>query len=312
MKFIYNNYFRNIITYVIAIILGFIGNGIYSKPEKTWVLIVYIILGIILLILGIIFTVIYTKSDKLKDDKILELENGQNIEISKLSNENKEIKESNVNLNRKFNVIFNAFKMFGNIFDSSAIGIYDIIKKARDTKKIDLNIWSHQNICDFVCEQISNLLLDISESGNDFSVNIIMPTSGKKLCMISHKSTYANIPKIFRQEISESKIKKYFFGDFFKERSSRDIKYLLNKEEIVRKFYFDKNDSKEKYSQYIGIPICCSEGQKIGLLQITADNNSIITKDETKINKIINEYLMVYSNFILFINKVETGISIVI
>ena len=153
----------------------------------------------------------------------------------------------------------------------------------------------------------------ISERGDYFSVSVIIPVGRNKnyFKMISYKDTgkQANIPKIFQKSIHRNDAGKYYFGKIF-EDSSRDIRYLMTKEDIIKNFYFDSHldHNTEKYSQYIGIPICCSKGQKIALLGIMAHDNSMISTDKNNIKKITEEHLILYSNFILLGNKLETAI----
>lgn len=58
------------------------------------------------------------------------------------------------------------------------------------------------------------------------------------------------------------------------------------------------------YSQYIGIPISC-KGKIVGILQIVAYNETIITNSKNEMLRFCNDYFSIAANSILLTDKVE-------
>ena len=149
----------------------------------------------------------------------------------------------------------------------------------------------------------------------DFSVSVIVAQEPngkkkqKKLLMLSYDGYNKTKPHIFNSPITLSAAKNYFYAKLFKTENP-EVTYLMDSQEIDSKFFFKGPHIQGKYSQYIGIPIFCDGNKMIGLLQIVAHNNSIISSDEKEMKDIINSYCIAYLNFILFAEKVEKGIAL--
>ena len=93
-------------------------------------------------------------------------------------------------------------------------------------------------------------------------------------------------------------------------RNNPEIACLMTPDEINSEFYFSDSSKKGKYEQYIGVPICCDGNKMIGLLQVVADKGSIISSNKNDLDKIINNYITCFSDFVLFADKVEKGIAL--
>ena len=128
--------------------------------------------------------------------------------------------------------------------------------------------------------------------------------------MMSYTGKEKAKPHMFQESLSKKEASKYCFGKLF-EKNSPDITYLMTSKEVDNNFFYRESTHRGKYSQYFGIPICCSGHKMIGLVQIVAHGDSLISSDKDRITQILNEYVMTYAAFILFAEKIEKGISFI-
>ena len=128
--------------------------------------------------------------------------------------------------------------------------------------------------------------------------------------MISHRSKNGDIPKVFNTAVDENEAGKYYYGKLFAKNSPAPA-YLITKKEVDQNFYFEENTSNLKnYSQYIGIPICCTGNKMNALLQIIGHNDSYISLDKDRLIEFVNKIVYVYANYALYCEKVEKGLLI--
>jgi len=304
MEFFDNKYIKAVLPAICAFITGLCGNAVFSVSSTFWKS-TCIILLVIFGIFDILLIIRYTKVEQGWLEKIINLEyegNEKDKKIEILTKHEKGFKDT--------------FNRLERCFDDNANKIYNLVKNARTKGVIDFNIWSYKNICDFVCSSLYKLLVALAENGENFSVSVIVSEEPigkkkhKKLLMLSYDGYNKTKPNIFNRALTLDSAKKYFYAKLFISENP-EVTCLMNSREIDSKFHFKENSSKRgKYSQYIGIPIFCDGNKMIGLLQILAHGNSIISSDEKEMWDIINSYCIAYSNFILFAEKVEKGISL--
>ncbi len=303
MEFLDNKYIKAILPAVCALATGICGNAVFSIDNIWWKAVCIIVIALFS-IFDILLIIRYTKTEQGQLEKINDLEQDvitKEKKIETLTRHEKGFKDT--------------FDGLEKCFDDNASKIYNLVKNARAKKVIDFNIWNYRNICDFVCASLHNLLVSLAETGKDFSVSVIVSQEPpgkkkqKKLLMLSYDGYNKTKPHIFNSAITLSSAKNYFYAKLFKSENP-EVTCLMNSDEINSKFFFKDSSKQGKYSQYIGIPIFCDGNKMIGLLQIVAHNNSIISSDEKEMWEIINSYCIAYSNFILFAEKVEKGIAL--
>lgn len=258
------------------IVTNEISSDIYTNK-----FIIFLILGCISVIFTVLLSIFYIKSNK-------------TIRNSKL--------------------ILEAFNSFADEFENSSNKLYTVIDNARTNNIIKLDAWNKSVEFDFICEKLYELICGLAQKGDNFSVSIIMKISDKieektKYIMISRKAKNKDKPRIYKIPIVQSEAEKYYYGKLFKE-SNPEPSYLLTEEEIRDKFYFRENAEKNKYSQYIGIPICCKGNEVSSLIQIIGHEGSIISKNIEELKEIVNNAVFVYANFGLFCEKIEKGLLI--
>lgn len=195
-------------------------------------------------------------------------------------------------------------------FRTSAESIHELVKNARQTGEIDTRIWNYRRISDFVCTQLYHFIKSIAYKGENFSVNYIIPApNGKReYFMLSYDGNETDRPNIYMCSISQTKAAPFYFARLF-QRNNPAVSYLTTSEEVSAHFYFASENSRGKYSQYIGIPIYCEGNNMLGLLQIVACEGSVIAAERTQLEYIVHRYIMGYADLILFAEKIQSGIA---
>lgn len=305
VKILNNKYSRAIIPTILSIIIGLCGNALFSLTPTSGLFIFSVVVLILCIILNIALILFYCSIDINNEKELNDLTkqlNEQKIISSQLQNEKSALEQVIIGLRK--------------CFDENAEKLYKLVENARTNKVIDLQIWNYKIISDFVCENLLPLITSIAEKGDSFSVSVIIPEITKskrrrttKYFMLSYDGKNKQKPHIYKRSISQNDAYKYYYGKIFK-KSNPDFVCLMTPEDINKEFYFSDSSQRGKYEQYIGIPICCDGNKMIGLLQIVADKDSIISSDQSTLEKIINDYFICYADFILFADKIEKGVAL--
>lgn len=296
-----NKYVKGIAPLVIGIFLGILGNVFWSEIDKV-VKAVLIVIWIVVLLLDIAYTAYIIWVNKSTE------------EIIKQKDE--ELKNKDITAEKEKSIRSSFEKLLNSLdkcYDGSAALIYKQLVNTRKTKKVDLKIWNHYHICDFVCEQLYEVIKTFSESGDNFSVSYITEgfnhkTARTNYIMISYAGKESAKPRIFNYSMDKYDAEKYYFWKMFNNKNPA-VSYLMTNKEVNANFYFSDSSHMDEYTQYIGIPIYCSGHKMIGLIQIDARKGSIIASDKAVIENIINKYVMGLAHLILFADKVEKSIS---
>lgn len=300
MKFIYNKWFKTIFPIIssvaIAVFTGIIGSEISGK--QTWsssrVLQTSIVVVAVLLTFDICLAIFYFKREEDLDEKQTQINEKNNI----IDQKEKDLK-----------YLLEAFDSLGNEFMRSSEKMYQVITNAKLNGEIRLDAWSKNEIFSFVCDSLHDYICKVAEKGNDFSVSIIVRNKKNRKCHYLMEARSVNskgTPNMYNVAVSEKKAKDYYYCKMFKNDNPEPS--FLNQEEIKEKFYFNENTNRSKYSQYIGIPVCCSkksENKMFALLQIISHKESIIFNDPDKIRSFIYDIANVYVNFIVLADKIE-------
>lgn len=305
MRFLNNKYTRAILPNILSATIGLCGNALFSLKSTS----VWFIISVISLIVCLVFDIaliIYYKSSDSNNEKI----------VADLKEQLKTEKASLVKLENNKSALDKSIIGFQKCFDDNAEKLYKLVENARAKKVIDLQIWNHKFISDFVCENLLPLVTSLAEKGDSFSVSVIVPQIVKKAkrqmtkyLMLSYDGKNKQKPHIYKRSITQNDAYKYYYGKLF-QRNNPDYSCLMTPAEVNEKFYFSDSSQRGKYEQYIGIPICCDGNKMIGLLQIVADKGSVISSDLSILNKIINDYFVCYADFILFADKIEKGVAL--
>lgn len=198
----------------------------------------------------------------------------------------------------------------------SASNVNKIIHEIIEEGKIDLRIWSFDLQCSLICEEIRKLLVQLSDRAEkEYGVCYIRLKEDEKntVYMCAYANDMALQPTIFRKYRSISKQGKsgvYHDVALFR-KNKTDIDILMNADEIQENFFFSNPKDRQKYAQYVGIPVFCDKetgGKMIGLLEIIGLHGTVISEEERVVNDIVKNYLLPYANLMLLLHKMEKAL----
>lgn len=195
----------------------------------------------------------------------------------------------------------------------SAEGANKVIKSIINDKKANLELWSFDTACFWVCKNVYDLLCKLG-TGKDFEVIYDRLDESVKPEKEIYANSYANKdqkkPSLYgkRRSIQDDS---YHDAELFKSNQS-DIEVIIGSEEID-KFFGHKtkdkrNKNKKKYNQYIAIPIFCNDEKMVGLFEIVCLNKTYLGETEEEIREIVSKYFVTFAFFMLVLHKLEKAL----
>ena len=168
--------------------------------------------------------------------------------------------------------------------------------------------WSFNKEAMHACWAIYTVLSKISNSVS-FEVTYVkyieQEKSADRIQMVGYYNASYNHPKIFMKARALDAPNAYYDTRLFK-RNNSDIDILLNSEEICDNFVLkNRKEQKDKYSQYIGIPVYCNARKMIGLIQIVFYNGSMLSDNPNRIKEIVQKYIKPIEAMLVSHTKME-------
>lgn len=195
----------------------------------------------------------------------------------------------------------------------SAEGANKVIKSIINDKKANLELWSFDEACFWVCKNVYDLLCKLG-TGKDFEVIYDRLDESVKPEKEIYANSYANKdnkrPSLYgkRRSIEDDT---YHDAELFKQGQS-DIEVVIGSDEIDKVFGHKtkdkRNKNKGKYNQYIAIPVFCNDEKMVGLFEIVCLNKTYLGKTEDEIREIVSKYFVTYSFFMLVLHKLEKAL----
>lgn len=286
--------------YINPIIIGVDIPLIFDFWNKNWTgFYIAVFVGIILL-----FLFAYTSYRTIRREN----EKGQNEAILRTKIDS--LEEKNKNLIKKEQSFDRGMRELATLFYDSSTSLNKISNHILhgDTT---LDLWNFKKVSTGICNSIYNLLCEICNPCNDFTVNIMLAdataTGNKRnITMIAHKGKYEKYPSKFEEKLYFNKYSSFYAVKVCKSNNT-DIRILTTKAEVNEKFVYVDEDHPE-YSQYVGIPIVCSGNKIICLLQICAFGNDKIGETKADILQIITKYIFPFTHYALLTYKVEKSL----
>lgn len=275
-KFFGNNIFRSIVQIFLPIV--------YTSLFALWVdqsKKIFLIISIILLIIHIILTITFGRFDS-----------KQKKEYNSIQTNNK-ITEKHKNL----------FQQYATIIEDNADKLYEMVREKKGHS--DIKDWTWVRLQgDKICGAVYLFIKEIAQKGDKFAVSIIlkMVENGEEGYTMSSRESddAAHKPQMYRNFIKKENVKNCFYSKIIEDNVTRP-RILMNKKEIEHNF----DDTCDiEYSQYIALPILC-KGKSIGILQICAYGESVISTEKSVVENICHNYLSVASNEVLLVDKCE-------
>lgn len=194
-----------------------------------------------------------------------------------------------------------------------ANGANEVIHSIIKDSEANLKIWNFDVSCRWVCENVYNLLCKIGD-GKDFEVIYVRLIEDGEYKGYAYINAYANKNK--QKPSIYNKKRKIIDNDFHDmelfNKSQSDVEILIGKEEIDSYFAYQtkekRNKNKNKYTQYIAIPIFCNDEKMIGLLEVICMGNTKLGNNKEEIEEIISKYFIPYSFLLLVLHKLEKAL----
>jgi hypothetical protein len=200
-----------------------------------------------------------------------------------------------------------------NIYKKSADGANKVIKSIIEERKANLELWSFDEACFWVCKNVYDLLCKVG-IGKDFEVIYDRLDESIKPEKEIYTNSYANKdmkrPSVFgkKRNIQEDN---YYDVELFKQNQA-DTEVIIGSEEIDKVFGHrskdKRNKNKKKYNQYIAIPVFCNDEKMVGLFEIICLNKTYLAETEDQIRELVSKYFITYAFFMLLLHKLEKAL----
>ena len=222
-----------------------------------------------------------------------------------LNNANSELLRQNLAFN-------NAMEGIVSICKHSSSSVNKIVHNIISEGKIDLQIWSFDIACTQVCKELYDLVCLLHGKRKDFCIVYVKLNEGTNtICTNAFANQNMQKPSILNKNREINDISAYHDAELF-QRGTSDFEILLNKEAIRDAFKFNNNANrdrnKNKYNQYMAIPVFCNDSKMIGLLEIVCLKKTVLADTEEELNEIISKYFVPYANLTLLLYKLEKSL----
>ena len=166
------------------------------------------------------------------------------------------------------------------------------------------------SVASSLCHDIYDIICRIAELGEDFSVSYTKTieygdNTVKKVKMIAYNNDGNRQPNVFDDVRSVIDNEDAYLDLRLFKKANPDPKILKTLEEVQKEFHYKNGTDRDKYVQYIGVPVFCDGHKMDGLLQVTVMKGSILKEQERDLIFVARKYLIPYSNLFLFFSKID-------
>lgn len=304
VKFYQKTWFKNIILIFFPTLISSLG-VIISLVEVKAIVKQVIIFSIILLTLILIVAVVFFST---QDDKIY-------VKYQSLLEDYEKLRGVLAYLENDLRTCNVTILTFSELFENWSKTIYDFVDKVQKENEISDIAWNKVEYFNFICAHCKKMILqylkitDISK----ISVNFVMPREDENgeifVRMVAHSDSENIRPNACKKEekLSDSV---YHHSYLIKVKYS-DIEVKVSNLEIRTIFKnVGPNTDLSKYTQYIAIPVYCSNDKLLGIFQVEAKYNCIINKDTDALRTFAQEKINPYCNLIVLIDKITKGLYV--
>lgn len=219
-------------------------------------------------------------------------------------------------LDKKMLAYEKAIKALTAIFDISQKNINKLTENLIKSSNLDLREWNIEMIATHICQGIYEAIAEVAEVGNDFSVCFYIREKEKinrnkqeYVKLIAREGGYKTQDGVGTRKLIVKNKNFCNIKPFFKNDPEEII--LPDWESIKKVFEFNGDSEKyrNKYNQYVAIPICSSGNNVIGLIEIVAHENCKLGSNKNDIKEIVNKYVLCFQYFVLMAMKVQENME---
>lgn len=299
-KFYQRLWFKNIVLIGVPSVISLL--GIFTSILNGTIRIILYCVCVCLMIFLVIAVIFYSHSES-KTDKIIE----------NLETECKTYKLLSYCLNKTLEMKAYSVNIFSQFTEAWSKNINAFANEVTQRGKAPERCWEKSKLFDEVCVHCKKMIQKYCDNEDDTKIsvgyiNYRKDEQGEEwVSMIAHSNPETTRPHSYGEEekLSESI---YHYAELIKEKSP-DIEVAVNNEEILRIFKkVSKTTDLSKYTQYIAIPIYCSQKKLTGIFQIVTKYNYIIEEDPVELRKFAEQNIIPFSNMILLIDKINKGL----
>ena len=201
------------------------------------------------------------------------------------------------------------------LFEKWTNNIYEFANLIKENKVTNLS-WNKNGYYDTICRECSNMIHQYCNPNGDntkrknvsvsFVEYIVDDKGDEYIQMVSDSNPQGAKPSVFniKERLAESK---YYYAELI--QMQNPMKALVNNGEILQKFKSrNGNSDLSKYTQYISIPVSCSNNKLLGIFQVTTEYDYIIESSMESLLHFAKEKVIPYTNLILLVDKIHKGL----
>lgn len=300
-RFIENRSLTGVSNIILAALLAIFSSWLVNEiGALSWWALLPAGLCIITLVLYIALFLATTKRDTTMESSVNEL----NRQIE-------ELLDHNTFLDDRAQMATKAMASMGRMFYENAEQLHSLAAQIIESSSYDENLWNFKKCCDRLCQTILNILNGVGVYGQDFSVSYVAKTSSLRgslrkaknatAYMIGYASNKVGRPSIFYPSAIP---KNYYSRSLFLRARKKEPSILSNRQEIQENFYLKEPD-KDKFNQYVGIPVFRDGDKMIGLIELVAYGESKIGDSYTNLQELTNTFFVPYTHLFFLMDMME-------
>jgi len=288
-RFLNNPFVKSVLLGILTLLIGGMFSIMGTWDYKNDSFFIGKLIALVLLFVAYIVLLAYYSTKETNSNKILSLYEKQN---------------------KTFEQIMSGLM---NVCRKSAGGSNKVIKSIIKNKSADLELWNFNEASFWLCKNIYDTLCEIG-NGKEFEVVYDRLDESEKPEKNVYTNAYANKdmkpPSVYNKKRSISE-HKYHDVELFRNNES-ETEVLLGSDEIDKYFEHEnkdkRNKNRNKYNQYIAIPVFCNDDKMVGLFEIVCLNKTNLGTEEENIKEIVSRYFAPYAYFALLLNKLEKAL----
>lgn len=302
--------FKNTVLILLPLISTVL-SSVISITTNSIVKTVCMMLIIFLAICTGIFGIIFSNND----EKVLNIIQELNNQIEKSKSDLEELNSILMHMENNYKTCFYTTTTVSELTEKWAKTINSFANNVRRNGQISDKAWDKVKIMDSICDCCKKMIQKYCNDNDDSKVSVGFvyykeDESGEQwVNMIAHSKPKSNRPIACKGECKLSECK-YYYADLIREGET-SVKVAENNNEI--KSHFNEvniGNTLNSYTQYIAVPIYCTNNKILGIFQVVTEYGYIIEDNKKDLLSFAIANIIPYSNLILLVDKIYKGLYI--